>query len=992
MKMMVAFSQQRQLQPRVRLWSAIAALALTAGSLIAQSPAVRIPAEINSSEQTVLPGSKHPMAQAQLDAGRVPADTKLTGVTIFFNRSPQQEAALKALIQAQQTPGSPQFHQWLTPDQFAARFGMADADIEKVQGWLERQGFAVDSINRSRNAIHFSGTVAQVEQAFATEMHYYNVAGVKHFAPSTALSVPTAIAPVVSSVLNLNSFRPRPMHIHSNSRPKSVKPNYTITDSNGNQDVFFAPGDIKKAYDMNAPIAAGNNGSGQTIAIMGQSAIQTVDIENFQQAAGLTVKDPNPILVPNTGSSTVQADGDEGESDIDIEWSGATAPGAEIDFVYTGGATVNGQLEFGVFDSYQYAVDNKIGDIISLSYGSCETQLDENDFTTFESWGEQATSQGQTVVASSGDSGATACYGYTGTTDGGTTWTTAMQDALAVNYPASSAYVTGTGGTEITAANDAVGQYWAASGSSGLTLTSALSYIPEIAWNDDSLTAVSGCSTNYQCVSASGGGASALTPRPSWQANVTGIPSGTMRLVPDVALYSSPNYPGYLFCTSDSSDWYDGSQGGPAQTASCGNSEFYDPTYGYLTIAGGTSFAAPIFAGELAILNQAKGYTTGQGLVNTELYALAATSAYSTAFHDVTSGNNGCSGSGCPNTSGFSAGTGYDEVTGLGSLDLNNLITAWPESTTTLIGTTTTVAASNTAPSVSQSVSFTITVAAVSGTTTPTGTVSVSVDGTAVSGSPFTLTSNGTYVYSTSFSTADSHSVTASYAGDTTFGTSTGSVTVNVQGTSSGKGTFSMAFSPSTLTVSQGSQGTETLTVTPSGGYTGTVVLSYDTSNDNALANLCLEGGNNITSNGDIVVSNSSAVAGQIIVDTNASDCVSSAAVAALAKRGLHVIPHAGKAANTTASSRNRGSLPVGLALAGLLLAGFLGRSSRKLRALACVIALAAIGLAMSACGSTNTNNTITNPPKGTYTITFTGADQSTSTITSSASFTLTID
>jgi subtilase family serine protease len=804
--------------------------------------------------------------------------------------------------------------------------------------------------------------------------------------------VPATIAPVVTDVLNLNDFKPRPLHVRGKS--VSAKPQYTFCGDNScstaNQGVLFAPGDIKVAYDINPLITAGNTGSGQIIAIMGQSAIQTSDIENFQQAASLTVKDPIMTLVAGSGTSTIQADGDESESDLDVEWSGATAPGAQVNFVYTGN-----NPNYGVFDSYQYAVDQQLGNIISISYGTCETELASSDYSSLESIGEQAATQGQTVVSASGDSGATACYGYTNLT-------TQQQNAETVSYPASSAYVTGVGGTEISSADDVVGQYWSgANATTGITLTTALSYIPEVAWNDDLLTIQSfsqngiNCATNFECLSSGGGGISALTTRPSWQTGVTGLPSGTMRAVPDVALYASPNLPGYLYCTSDQSAW------GQGQLGSCGAGQFYDPNSQFFTIAGGTSFAAPIFAGELAIMNQAKGYTTGQGLVNTELYKLAAVAAtYGTAFHDVTTGSNACTGSSsCPSTSGFSAGTGYDQVTGLGSVDLNNLVTAWPMSTSTLVGTTTAVSASNTSPNVNASVTFTVTVTANTGSTTPTGSVTLEIDGgTAYGGTTLsgqTLTSSGTLTYTTSFASAGSHQVIAKYAGSSSFGWSTGVGSVNVQGSSTGTGSFKMAFSPSTLTVSQGSSGTETLTVTPSTSpaYTGTVILSFETSNNNALQNLCVTGGTGITSSGDIVVSGSSAVTGQIIIDTNASDCASAAAVAALAKRGLHVIPHTGKTVKTTANKNDRGSLPAGLALAGLLLAGFLGRSSRKLRGLACVIALAAIGLAMTACGSSNNNNnTIPNPAKGTYTITFSGQDSAAQTITGSASFTLTID
>ena len=178
-----------------------------------------------------------------------------------------------------------------------------------------------------------------------------------HFAPSTALSVPAAIAPTVRAVGNLNSFRPRPMHV----RPRT---GFTSGQS-GNH--FFAPGDIAVTYDIKSLYSAGIDGTGQSIAVVGQSAVDTKDIENFQSAAGLPKKDPVMVLVPGSGNSTVFA-GDEGESDLDLEWSGAIAQGATISFVYTGSST-----NFNAFDSIQYAIYEDIANIISISYGACET-------------------------------------------------------------------------------------------------------------------------------------------------------------------------------------------------------------------------------------------------------------------------------------------------------------------------------------------------------------------------------------------------------------------------------------------------------------------------------------------------------------------------------------------------------------------------------------------------------------------------------------------
>jgi hypothetical protein len=943
----------------------LVACATIASSAGAQS-APRIRAAIEDSVSSQLPKSLHPLAQARFDAGRMSADTKLDGATLIFNRTSAQEADLKSLIAAQQNPASPLYHQWLTPDKFAARFGMADSDLEKVENWLQQQGFAIDSVARSKNAIHFSGTARQVEQAFSTEMHYYKVNGTQHFAPSTALSVPSAIAPTVEAVKNLDSFRPQSHAISmKNAR---VKPSLTQASTGY---VFFAPGDIATAYDINPLTQSSITGSGQSITVVGQSAIVTSDLEAFQNAAGLAVKDPSQYLVPNSGTSATSA-GDESESDLDLEWSNALAPGATINFVYTG----NSQ-NYSAFDSLQYAVDQMIGTIISSSYGTCEVALDG---TTLETTLEQGTSQGQTIVAAAGDDGSTDCYGITNLT-------TAQQEAQAVDYPASSPYVTGLGGTEISQANAIYltpgDGYWEATTGSSDIVNSLEKYAPEVVWNDDTPN----CGQT-NCLSATGGGTSTLFTKPSWQAGVSGIPADGKRDVPDLALYGSPNYPGFVLCTSDTSFWSSG------QAASC-NSGFEDSTSGDITAAGGTSFDAPIFAGILALINQKQGYTTGQGLVNPILYTLAADSAtYASAFHDITSGNNDCDAGSLDcgsSTAGFSAGTGYDQVSGLGSLDVNNLATAWPVSSTspTLVATTTTITASSSTVNTGVSDNFTISVTAASGT--PTGTVALVVDGgTAINE---TLENNGTYVYTTAFTAVGSHTILATYAGDSTYASSSSSVTVTVAAVSSGNGTISISATPSTLTVAQGSSGNETITVTPKSNYTGTVDLTFDTSNDTALQNLCYSFTTmNSAGDGTVSITGTAAVSTVLNLDANAADCSTTGAIAVSGKQPFRIL-HPTGAARKTARNTGDNPLPMTMAFAGLLLVGFLGRSSRKLRGLAALLLLATVGLVVSACGGVTTTAT-SNPPTGSYTVTVTGTDSITSTITTTppATFTFVIN
>ena len=439
-------------------------------------------------------------------------------------------------------------------------------------------------------------------------------------------------------------------------------------------------------------------------------------------------------------------------------------------------------------------------------------------------------------------------------------------------------------------------------------------------------------------------------------------------------------------------------------------------------MAGGTSFAAPIFAGMVALINQAKGYTEGQGLVNPTLYTLAADSAtYASAFHDVTAGN--AAGSGGDGTAGVgnaclaggdycsSAGeseyptnAGYDQATGLGSVNLGSLIAAWPANTGTsasLIGTTTTITAANSAPGLDVSDTFTITVVAASGSAAPTGAVNLSINGggTAENNGGTTAsvdlvasgssgTSTATYQYAFLFSGANQ--IVAQYAGDSTFAQSTGVVQVSVAGGSSATGSFTLAATPSTLDVTQGSSGTETFTLTPAGGYKGTVLISFDSSNDTALENLCLSAQNVVGGDVSVAVSGSSAVQALVTLDTNAADC---SAASPAGGKSFYRLGKVKTAQNSPKTATGANRLPLGVAFAGLLLAGLLGRSAKKFRGMAAMVALLAVALAISACGGGSSTTTTTNndPPKGTYTITVYGQDSASALINAQTSFTFVI-
>jgi subtilase family serine protease len=915
----------------------------------AQQPVPRISGPTSNSSRTTIAGSHPPATRSMQDSGRVPSSTPLQGMSMVLSRTAAQEADLQALIAAQQNPSSTQYHLWLTPAQFASRFGVADSDISQVESWLQQQGFTVVGVSQSKNRITFSGTAAQAESAFGIEIHNYSTGTETHFAPATDISIPSALAPVIQTVTSLSSFRPKP-HLRTST---GANPNFTSSQS-GNY--FLTPGDVATIYDVKASYNAGITGAGQSIAVVGQSYILQSDITNFQNAAGLPVKNPTMVLVPSSGTSATFT-GDEAESDLDVEYSGAIGKEASIYFVYVG----NNQNS-SVWDSIQYAVDTRIAPIISSSYGECETDMASSDYTTLNGILAQAAAQGQSVIAAAGDSGSTDCYGST-------SLTTAQQMALAVDFPGSSQYVTSMGGSEFPAADVTAGNttYWAQAVGSDVT-SSALSYIPEQIWNDDD---------SQYGLSSGGGGTSTLTPRPSWQTGVPGIPSGSYRLVPDISLDASDANAPYLFCSSDSQN--------TGINGSCSNG-FRDSNNQYLTTAGGTSFDAPIFAGLLSLINQ-KTKSTGQGVVNSTLYSLASNATtYASAFHDITSGSNMCTaGVSYCNSAGdsqYAATTGYDEASGLGSLDFNNLLNAWPTTAaSTLLASTTTLAAAASNPTVGTSDVITITVAPATTASngipaSPTGSVTILVDGSTQS-SPLGL-SGGVATYTLSSTTSGNHVVQATYSGDSTYAGSVGSLVLNAGG-SSGSGSGSFTLSAANLTVPQGSSGTSTITLTPQNGYTGTVGWTIST-NSTALSIACYDPISNVTVNG------TTPVTATLTIYTSSSDCATASSVGGTGMRRKISGPTARN------SLPNPFGVPTTIAFAALIFGGFLGRRVRILRVLCTLTFLAGIGVALTGCSTSSSTSTTANVAKGTYTLTINGTDTNTSSIAATTSMTLTVD
>jgi hypothetical protein len=787
-------------------------LPLLATSLCFAAQADRLTGPIDASQMVAVRGSLHGLAKAEFDRGRADANRTLRGVSLAFKPSAAQQSALNKLLAQQQDMSSPNYHKWLTPAQFADRFGMSQSDVNKVISWLQAQGLTVTRTANSRNQVSFNGTVAQLEAAFHTEIHNYLVDGEIHYANATEPSVPAALSGMVLAVQNLHNFQPKPRAKFRKMSPDAANPDFTSHIS-GNH--FLSPGDFATIYDVQALYTAGVDGTGQKIALTGQSSLNLVDIANFRSAAGLPANVPTLLLMPGTGSST-RCSGDEGESDLDVEWSGGVAKNASITLVYPGlvsGDTCSAR-SFGAFDALQYAIDQNVAPVISNSYGNCEANIGLANAQTIQGWVQQANAQGQTVVSSTGDSGAADCdFQSTSATQG-----------FAVDIPGAIPEVTGMGGTEfngdaagiVTNGNASATPYWSGTSGGTDTISSALSYIPEMGWNDSAFDIANG-----GFISSSGGGASTFFAKPSWQTG-TGVPGDGKRDMPDLALNSSADHDGYLFCSED---------GGSTIVATC-TSGFRDASSN-LTVVGGTSAAAPTFAGILALLNQSLG-ATGLGNINPQLYSLAASNP--SVFHDVTAGSNivPCTGGSpsCPATApfqfGFSAGVGYDQVTGLGSVDANALFTAWPASRN---GSSITMLPSATNIASGASITFTVTVTPSAGV----GTVrfstlnngSTTVLGTAPLNVPYPPSITGTAAFTTTALPGGTNSITATYEGDASHKASTSVPSVVTVSD------FTLAAGPtSPSSVPAGQSASITLTISPVNGSTQTINFTNSTSSN----------------------------------------------------------------------------------------------------------------------------------------------------------------
>jgi subtilase family serine protease len=652
-------SRSRNTFSRVRLHSALAlfaAAAFASPAMYAQS-ANRITQSVDASRAQTLP-NHHPLwASSENSTGIVPASLSLNELTLVLSRSPQQEQAFQQFLADQQNPVSTDFHHWLTPVEVGERFGLSDQDIATITGWLQSQGLRIDWIAPSRIFIGFGGTAADVGHAFQTEMHYYNVGGTQRISVNTDPLIPAALVPAIKAIRGLYSIDEHPTHHISAAESASPQ----LTTSTGTH--YIAPNDFNIIYD----VPSGFTGAGTTIGIVSWSHTNPVDFDNFKSKTGATFTDPTEVVPtafggidpgpaltapPAGGSSTLAG---QEEATLDVIRAGSVAPAANL-LLLVSSPSGSGN---GIGADAQYLVNTTPvpAQVMSISFGACELNAGSSGVAFWNTLFQQAASEGISVFVSSGDSGASGC-------DVAFSAPPASPKAISPNYICSSSFATCVGGTQF-ADTASPSTYWSSTNSTGFL--SALGYIPEGGWNESTTTSVA----------ATGGGVSSVIATPSWQTQpgnaVLSAKAG--RYTPDVS-FSSSTHDGYFACLAAIS-------GGGCVTSG--------GTFGFV-IFSGTSAAAPGMAGVAALLDQKQG--APQGNLNPQIYGVAAFAP--TAFHDATVASSAVSGctvsvpsicnnsiplaSGSGAQAGYQLGTGYDEVAGLGSLDVvaffNNYITS----------------------------------------------------------------------------------------------------------------------------------------------------------------------------------------------------------------------------------------------------------------------------------------------------------------------------
>ena len=857
------------------------------------------------------------------DEGQAADDMILRGVTVDVGMSSQQMVDMQALLKQQQSPASPLYHHWLLPDAFAKRFGPSADRVNAIKQWLLSQGAEDITSESYGKGISFSAPVSRINQIFGTQMHTYRLRDTIISANATPLKVPQDLAPLITSVRHLTTFRLTSRIEYQHLSASAITPQTTLASL-----PVMTPARIASVYDMAPLYAAGLDGNAQSLAIVGQSNIHTLDLSRFQKLTNSPSRFPTMLLVPGSGDP-IFVPGDELESDIDLEYALALAPAANVSFVYTGD-----NRAYGVFDALAYAIQLDIASVISISYGTCETDLSPGDHQALESLLLQANVQGQTIVAASGDHGATAC-------DNDDRYGEASYQGLAVSYPASSEYVTAVGGSmflPVEVGSDQIAPSMPADPA-----------FKEVAWNEalSSGEVAAGSAPSL----AGGGGASSLTQRPNWQVAL-GLPEDNRRYVPDVSLDAAAFHYGYIFCSSDltldgQAYCADISSGTPAALAS-------------LAVGGGTSFAAPIFAAIITLSSQLAVGTEGkQGNINPALYAMYADDPL--RFHDITVGDNEelCrEGSlDCPESGrvGFTTNAYYDPATGLGSPDATSIASGLQIVASKGLKTTMTLSSSLKCGTSACAVSATVRIVAQDGTPIQSGSLTLTLDVSSQTGTIGVLDGSGSFTFPSVQSGA--HVISVVYQGNLLHQSSTESMSVLVPQLGAPE---RLDLSVVGITRSDSSLQTAQVVITSS-NYEGPVNLVLATADPALLADACYVAS-------PITIGQGQTVQTIITIILDVSGCktgMSKLQAAASGSSQAALLPKNKPPVTSQDSSPDRAKRSAAMALIGLALL----RRKRSIRAAYRIAALAfaVFSVSLTQGCAVHPASLSTNVPRGTY-------------------------
>lgn len=685
-------------------------------ALLSQTPGresrALIRERVDGNNLVTLRGNTRPEATAANDLGEAPDSLPMEHMLLQLRRSPEQERALEQLIDSLHDPASPNFHKWLSAAEFGKSFGAAESDIRTITAWLESYGFVVNVIYPSGMAIDFSGNAGEVRRAFHTSIHNLDVAGAHHVGNFGDPQIPKALAPAVAGIVSLHDFRAK----------KMIASQYTFG-AGGQTQQAVVPADLATIYDFTSLFSKGGTGAGQTIVVLEDTDLYSrTDWTNFRSTFGLSQYTTGSLVSQHpaapSGTNNCFLPGinfDDDEAALDAEWASAAAPGATIVAAACGDTATPGPV---------IAMENLVNGtkppaIVSISYGYCEALDGATLNASINTLFQQAVAEGTSIFVSAGDDAAATCDNGANTATHG----------IAVSGWASTPYNVAVGGTDFAdTVNGTSSMYWSQTNSP--TYGSAMSYIPEIPWNNSCASALLanfyGYSTGYGpngfCNSSTAmalgmvnitGGAGGPSncamgapstplvasgscqgyPKPSWQTGVAGIPKDGVRGLPDVSIFAANGVWGHyaVFCFSDPFNGGTPCAGPPENWAG----------------AGGTSLSAPIMAGIQALVNQKAGGP--QGNPNPVYYAMAV--SHPNAFHPVTQGDIDVNCGGPRNCYGFvgtldygrngrifgttwagalsvsntsfepaypaTSGTAWNFATGLGSVDVNNLVTNW---------------------------------------------------------------------------------------------------------------------------------------------------------------------------------------------------------------------------------------------------------------------------------------------------------------------------